>query len=504
MRRKYYKAIITGVLIIIFAFFLLKEGTFSFLQDNFGGKSINAGPQNTKSINKYEIDIEVDDDNRILYGKERVTFFNKSSRAMKEIYFHVYPNAFNDRKKSPVMFNDISYAYPEGFNPCNIKITSISIGGKKIKFSLIGPDNTTLKIELDKPLKSKGQVVIAMDYELKIPLSRDRVGYYEGSYIFGNWYPIAAVYDDSGWNLDPFYNIGDPFYSDIADYNVKITLPERYIIASTGDTVNESVSNGRKTQSIVANAVRDFAWAASRKFKIHTKEVEGVKIKYYFISSNTQRMDKAISSAAEAIRIFNESFGKYPYSSYSVVESLFPTGMEYPGMVLVPNSYFEGNKSIMGLEGVIVHETAHQWWYGVVGNNGVDEAWFDEGLATYSKVIYYEKINGAEFAENYYNQNIKSIYEGKRKSIKGVEITKKPLYEFENWREYDTLVYKKGAIIFYTIRKDLGDEKFFELLGSYYNKYRFKNATTKDFISEVEGITNKSWGVFFDKWLMGK
>lgn len=504
MRNKYIKTGITGVIVIIFIVILLQAGTISFLNDILDGTSINRSSEKLNDINKYEIDIELDDDNKVIKGKERITYFNKSTKAMEDIYFHVYPNAFNNKENPPVMFNDSSYAYPEGFNPCYIKIASISAGGKRIKYSLSGLHYTTLKLELDKPLKVKEHLEITIDFQLKIPTSRDRIGHYDGSYIFANWYPVAAVYDEKGWNLDPFYDIGDPFYSDVADYMVNITLPEKYILASTGENVKENVKGGMRTQSITAKSVRDFAWAASNKFKLKTMEVDGVKIKCYFINSNTKSIDKALSTAAEAIRIFNKSFGGYPYTSYSVVESLFPTGMEYPGMVLIPNSYFEGNKSMLGLEGVIVHETAHQWWYGVVGNNEVDEAWFDEGLATYSKVIYFEKVYGAEFAEDYYNKNIKSTYESKRKNIKSNEITLKPLYEFEGWREYDTLAYKKAAIIFHTIRKELGDEKFYELLGSYYNKYKFKNATTKDFIRAVEGITNKNWDGFFDKWLMGK
>lgn len=504
MRSKYVKTIITGAIIIILIFILLEEGNVDFLNGIFSGTSINKGSKKLSDINKYEIDIELDDDNRIIHGKERITYINRSSKIMEDIFFHVYPNAFNDKESPPIMFNDFSYAYPEGFNPCYIKIANINAGGKNIKYSLSGAQNTTLKLELNKPLKVKEQVEIVIEFQLKIPISRDRIGYYDGSYILANWYPVAAVYDETGWNLDPFYSIGDPFYSDIADYVVKITLPEKYIVASTGDITDENVRGGIRTQSIVAKSVRDFAWVASSKFKQQTLEVDGVNIKYFFINSNTRRMDKAISTAGESIRIFNKCFGRYPYASYSVVESLFPTGMEYPGMVLIPNNYFDGNKTMLGLEGVIVHETAHQWWYGVVGNNEVDEAWLDEGLATYSKIIYFEKVNGDKFAENYYNQNIKSIYETKRKSIKGVEVTLKPLKEFESWREYDTLVYKKAAILLHTIREDVGDDKFFEILGSYYYKNRFKNVTTEDFINTVEGVTNKSWDVFFNKWLIGK
>jgi aminopeptidase N len=222
------------------------------------------------------------------------------------------------------------------------------------------------------------------------------------------------------------------------------------------------------------------------------------------MNSNSERITKAISTVENTIKIFNEQFGKYPYSSYSIVETHFPTGMEYPGLSFIPNSYFNGSKSILGLEGVIVHETAHQWWYGIVGNNQIDEAWLDEGLATYSKVIYFEKTYGHSFGKDYYEKNIHSIYENKRKSIKGKEILLKPLNEFDGWREYDTLAYKKGAVLFQEVRNEVGDEKFFDILKKYYNNNKFKNVNTQDFINTVEAATNRKWEAFFEKWLLGK
>lgn len=491
------------VLIIIFtAFFLNKD-----IRGAFNNWIINVNSifniKDSSSTNLYEMELEMDDENRVLSGQELVTYYNRSDKPLKDIYFHIYPNAFNNKETSPVMFGDISYAYPKGFSPCNINILNVSVGGKKISYTICGTDSTILCLKLNRPVKKGKKLHIQIDFRLKIPESRDRIGYYDGSYIFGNWYPIAAVYDNRGWNLDPFYNIGDPFYSDVANYKIKLTLPDKYIVAVTGNIIDENVKNGERTLRIEGKSFRDFAWAASSKFKVFSREVDGINIKYYFLNSNEERISKALTAVGEAIRVFNESFGKYPYTSYSIVESHFKAGMEYPGLILIPDSYFTRNKSMLGLEGVIAHETAHQWWYGVVGNNEIDEAWLDEGLATYSKVMYFEKVNGASFGRDYYEKNISLIYENKRKSIKKREIILKPLYEFDGWKEYDTLAYKKGAVIFEMLREKTGDDMFLAVLKKYYNDNRFKNANTKDFKNVVETITNKKWDAFFNEWLSG-
>jgi hypothetical protein len=90
----------------------------------------------------------LDDANKLLSGTEKVTYCNRSDKTLDDIYFHVYPNAFNKNETVPVMFNDSSYAYPNGFNPCYIDILNVSVDGKKIKYSISGVDSTTLKLEL--------------------------------------------------------------------------------------------------------------------------------------------------------------------------------------------------------------------------------------------------------------------------------------------------------------------------------------------------------------------
>lgn len=502
MRKIYFRPILVIILIILLVFVFINNRVKKEIKNTFIYTINTLTNKDLDDSNKYEMELNLDDANRILSGSESVTYFNRSEKALEDIYFHIYPNAFRKYEGAPVMFSDFSYAYPKGFDPCYIDILNIEVDGKKINYLVDGSDNTILKLKLRKPIEKNHQIQILIKFQLKIPESRDRIGYYDGSYVFGNWYPIAAVYDDNGWNIDQFYEIGDPFYSDSSVYKVKITLPDKYVIAATGNIISDKVVNGRRIVNIYADSVRDFAWAASSSFKIHNMVVDGININCYFINSNNERINRAMETLKNAVEIFNKEFGKYPYTSYSVVESNFPTGMEYPGLILIPGSYFNENKSMSGLEGVIAHETAHQWWYGVVGNNEVDEAWLDEGLATYSKVIYFEKLHGTSFGMDYFNKNISSIYKSKRKSIKGKEIILKPLNNFDSWREYDTLVYKKGALIFDAIRNETGDEKFFAVLRSYYNENKFKNANTKSFIDIVEKITDKEWDAFFNKWLL--
>jgi len=202
------------------------------------------------------------------------------------------------------------------------------------------------------------------------------------------------------------------------------------------------------------------------------------------------------------LKIFDELFGKYPYKHFSVAASdFFIGGMEYPKLVFIDEGIYKGNDDI--LEYIIVHETAHQWWYGLVGNNEIEEAWLDEALTEYSTILYYENKYGKEKRDKVYKKMILEGYDIYRHfNSKGNETILKDLGEFKNPREYQALVYCKGAMFLECLRGELGDEIFFDVLKVYFDKYKYKNATTEDFIQVCEMVSDRDLKNLFNKWLM--
>src|SRR5699024_5251310 len=139
------------------------------------------------------------------------------------------------------------------------------------------------------------------------------------------------------------------------------------------------------------------------------------------------------------------------------------------------------------LELTVIHEVAHQWWYGVVGNNQIEEPWLDESFAMYSEILFYNEVYGEEEGEKCYNRVVDRYKEGIGDSDKK-EVVLTPLYELEDDNEYGDLLIK-GFMFLHEIQKDLGKDKFYNILNSYYDKYKFSIATTKDFIDICEEIS---------------
>jgi len=456
-----------------------------------------------QGINEYEIEAKFDPEAKSLLCSQRVVYRNRTERELTHLYFHLYPNAFKYEEKPAFPRDEMDRAYPNGFSPGFIDIMGISIDGIESHFVLGGYCEDILMVVLNEPLKTGGRVTIEFSYLVQLPNSLWRFGYGDNTIKAANWYPIAAVYDDEGWHLNRYYSIGDPFYSDMANYRVAIDMPADYIIASTGDFIRKKEYNGSIRWEIKAEAVRDFVFLAGTGFKVSSAEVDGTTVNSYYYTDVYGQ--KALDYAANALKIYNRVFGKYPYRQFSVVESDFYIGgMEYPNLVMVDHGLYN-SQSLEYLEIVTVHETAHQWWYGLVGNNQVDDAWLDEALTEYATALYFGHRYGPDKEQVMYRRHIAEgkygFYEGYMKSLEIDETIHRPVYEFPDWVTYDILVYGKGAMMFHNLRQRLGDDMFYKVLREYFNRYRFKNADKEDFIGVLNEITGGDWSDFLDEWL---
>ena len=163
-----------------------------------------------------------------------------------------------------------------------------------------------------------------------------------------------------------------------------ITIPENFsevyknynnLQIESGFNLEKYKGKSAQVYTYSLENARDFALVLSTRFRVVDRQVGKTKISYYYYDDTDP--NKQLETAEEAISYFNKTFGEYPYATYSLVQTgLCFAGMEYPALAMISDELKDEEKPR-----VIVHETAHQWWYGVVGNNQVEYAWLDEGVA---------------------------------------------------------------------------------------------------------------------------
>ncbi len=438
--------------------------------------------------NTYIINIHLNDSDKILDCSQQLKYTNREKEVLNELYFHLYPNAFKKEETVPVLKDELSIAYPKGFSEGYIEIQEVKVSGRNSKYETEGETETLLRVDMQKGIKPGETAEVFIRFKVKLPHCIGRFGYGENSINIANWYPILCVYDEKGWNKDPYYLIGDPFYSEVSDYEVSITMPDRYKVAHTGQLMDTRYEDGFCTYIVRADKVRDFALFASENYEQIENRVADTTIKSCSFSGGGE---KALIFATKALLTFNELFGKYPYEVLTIAESDFYVGgMEYPQIVQIDSTAYKDDE--LWLEYLIAHEVAHQWWYGLVGNDEINEPWLDEGLTEYSTLLYFEYNYGAErkkeIMQSYIIRNIE-LYEEYANTD---DIIYNSLYEFDDWRKYSVVIYSNGAMVHEKLRNAIGDKKYFTLLRKYFEKYKYKNARIADFINLAVRIAGKN------------
>ncbi|MDP2891557.1 MAG: M1 family metallopeptidase, partial [Bacillota bacterium] len=327
----------------------------------------------------------------------------------------------------------------------------------------------------------------------QLPNRIGRFAWEDVSANFGNWYPIMAVYDDEGWNLDKYYEIGDPFYSETADYTVTLDIPEGMELASSGRAVSESASGGRQLINMEADMVRDFAFALSRKYTVSENDVDGVNVRVLTTPGDPYSIQAARDAATSSLKAFDSAFGQYAGDTLTVAFVDNVTGMEYPGIVFIDHTLLTGAHNVRFLKVCIVHEIAHQWWFSAVGNDEVDEPWLDESLTSFSEYVYIAYYRGWSRAAEAIERTRAELTQPLLLSLK----------DQESWEDYG-VIYSFGPEFFLKLREELGGEIFDAMLREYYADYKYKVATTEDLRVLIVQAGNRDAIEWFDECVYGK
>lgn len=460
----------------------------------------------SKNLTTYAIDATFDDQNMTVKANEIVNVKNSTDVSLIFLCFNLYGRAFREEAiiKPYTKYNE-GKCFPNGVTYGDMIINSVKVSGQDSEFEIVGDDDNALKVNLKEELEPGEFIKIEINFDLILAECTHRLGFINHSVNLGNWYPILAIYEKGEFVIEPYYSTGDPFYSDIANYEVDFSFADKYSIASSGNILSESSVDGIKSVKLKSLAMRDFAITLTEDCRKVTKNFDNIAVTYSAYDGDTN-IDYCLDVSIKALKYFNETFGSYPYEKLEVVKAPFVHGgMEYPGLVIISDSI---NKDF-DVAKVIVHEIAHQWWYGVVGNNEIKEAWLDESLAEYSTVMFFE--NHSEFGVTYEEQisdafsnyvlyaDIVSVAEQKLNTSMLL-----PVNEYAGDYEYSYMIYVKGVLMFDNLRGFIGKEKIEKSLKKYYSKFKFKIATTDELIVLIKKTSGKDIEGIMDSWLNGK
>lgn len=425
----------------------------------------------------YRIDAEYFPEEQKLAAKMSYTLVNDFDTSLTELKFQLPANAYREGATyAPVSELYSPAAYYSGKSYGGIEVKSVSGG----EFEIGGEDANILSVRLEKEIFPDEQIEIAFEFETTLAKINHRLGVGENAVNLSGFYPVLCHYSGEGFQEYVYSYNGDPFVTACADFEVNLSVPEQYTAICCGN-VTEVAENGNKTYHVIAENVRDIAFVLGENYKSVQTDAGGVRVEYCYFAD--QAPEETLAVAAQSLNFYSRTFGNYPYSRYVVAETDFPYGgMEYPTLSMISSKLSEDDRTV-----AVAHETAHQWWYGVVGSNQFENAWQDEGLTDYSAALFF---NASSFgftgddlmrgAEKSYRDffSVYSQLHGETNTV-----MTRPLTSFTSEYEYVNIAYGKSAIMFDRLKTAIGEKKFINGLKRYYETYAYKIASPEDLSS---------------------
>lgn len=462
----------------------------------------------------HEIHAELDIQSNILRCNEVIRYQNNSPEIIREIPFHIWPNAFSSNKtaygKEAYVKGNSKFLQAKksdrGF------LDSLNFEINHVKLETRFENAEIVWVILKEPLNPNQTVEISTPFRVKIPALFSRMGVSDGLYSITQWYPKPAVYDVNGWNTFEYLEQGE-YYSEFGNYNVALTLPDNYVVGATGklqeeseldwlSEVAEESSTGRtgksnKTIHYVQENVSDFAWFTDPKFRVGEAKVKlgnGHEVHTFsFIHGNLNFTSITVLSAIEkALQYYSKRVGYYAYDYCSAVigELKAAGGMEYPMITIC------GDAS----EGTIIHEVGHNWFQGMLGSQERRYPWMDESINTFYQ-WYAEGNAPTEWAEHS-RIGVKSailLYH----LATDLGIFQAGNLHSEDYQQvnYGTIIYSANPERFTYLQEYLGKSMMDSCMHQYFEEWHFRHPLPGDIQDVFETVSGEKLGWFFNELL---
>ena len=462
---------------------------------------------------EYEMDINVDVSDFTYDGDQSIIYTNNSNDTIKEVYYHLFFNAFKPNSQMDIRSRTIRdpdrrvgsrIIALEEKDYGDISVVSLQQDGKDIVHEV---NETILLARLNKPLLPGKKTKLSMVFTAQIPLQIRRSGKLNKEGVdmtMTQWFPKLAEYDSEGWHPNPY--IGREFHGVWGNYSVNITIDKKYVVGGTGYLQNaneighgysekEPKENDSKTNTwkFFAPNVHDFAWAADPDYIHDIKQSEsGVNIHFFYKPTvNVDDWKKLQDDSVKLMKFFEESIGPYPWKQYSIIQG-GDGGMEYAMCTMIT-----GERPYPSLLGVTAHEMAHAWFQHLMATNEAKHSWMDEGFTEYITSLSENYVNN-KTPEFPHKSSYDRYYLLASSGFEQAQTTHSDRYDYNF--AYGASAYSKGSVFLSQLGYIIGKENLDKTLRRYYEEFKFKHPTPNDFKRVAEKVSDLELEWYLNEW----
>lgn len=452
-------------------------------------------------VASYELDAKLDAERHIIDATGTITWTNTSRRPARQLYFHLYLNAFEGPE---TLFSRLGGGRHGGLTGQRgfIRVSSLS----SPRFSGVNlwenaaehspgdeNDRTDISVPLPEPILPGETLTLHVDFEAQLPEIVERTGFRDDFHLVAQWYPkLAKRHPDGSWVHFSFHPHAE-FFADFGSYDVRLNVPANHVVGSTGHAIASSEEAGRLHYRAVAHHVHDFAWTSWPGFHDESREIAGVHVRVLSPPETRLARQATWRTLESGLPHFESAYGSYPYPTLTVVHpprtAQRAGGMEYPTFITTGGSELLTALGFRVTEIVTIHELGHQWFQGLLASNEAAHPFLDEGINSYAEWRYMEAEYGTGSLLDFAGLRV-SLPAAER--VVGVSSDPhpppiaQPASAFDSFGSLARLVYSKTALSLETLGRTYGKDLLHRALHDYALAHRFGHPEPKDFFRSLK------------------
>ncbi len=500
-----------------------------------GVPAIGLSPRNAN----YRIDVRLEPTTRRLTGRQVLTWQNPSALTASELRFHLYYNAWRNGRSTWMRELELAIGprahsrRPDEWGGIDVTAVRLLTDGDAVELGtrtrFAAPDDgnehdrTVMVVPLPRTVAPGEVVRIEMEWRSRIPRTFARTGAVGDFFFIAQWFPKIGVLEWTGWNCHQFHSSTE-FFADFGVYDVRIRVPIGWVVGATGiEQERTDHPDGTTTHRYHQEDVHDFAWTTSPDYVERTARFEkpglpAVDMRLLLQPEHTDQAERHFAATRAALAHYGEWFGPYPYGDITIVDPAWQSGaggMEYPTL-LTAGTRWLAPATVSRPERVTIHETGHQFWYGIVANDEVEDAWLDEGLNTFSSARVLAASGHPDYHETrFFGGFIPWTFRGLPRSratdgnrldlyrtAAELDIPSRPSFLY--WpASADGISYAKTALWLHTLERYLGWEVLRTGLSTFFQRWQFHHPRPQDFFDALAEASGQDLAWFFDQVYRG-
>ena len=448
----------------------------------------SAHAKEVADADRYTLDVEFFEEEQALRIRQRLVYTNRSGERLDRVEFSVYGNMF--RRQSALMYETDALAdvLPAGYVPGGMALAQVLVNGEAADWGMVGESELFLRVACD--LESGETCEFFFDYTLLLTQNAASLGVGENDWRLRGFYMQALRYENGAFvATDPLQHT-NYVYAGRADYELTVTLPERYLLAGPGDLEAQDNGDGTCTWTLSASDLRELCVSVGMRWREYTGETtSGTRVRV--LAASRSGGPEALETALEALEIYEGWFGALAWDVTIAQSDYALEALSLPGLVWA-------NEGELFDDLALRRALARQFFgYGAYAMPTQD-AWLSEVTSEYAAYLVLEETEGREAFLEALNGEV--LPSAQFMLPGGLEITSDA--SLFSASEYTTIVRERGTLVMHEMRVAMGREALLEGLRLFYQRGLEADVMGEyDLVYAFDDASGRSWEAFLTDWL---